>query len=163
LNRFTQNLRFWIPALLWLAVIAVESLWLSSRVTSGWLWYLVCDVLHLRISPLAFDRCHHLLRKGGHVTGYGVLCLLLFNSWYHTLSPLAGKRLRLRCTGIALGMTLLTAVLDEWHQSFDPARTSSIRDVGLDVTGGIIFLAIALFAFRLWRTIPARQLGTVSA
>jgi VanZ family protein len=163
LNRFSRNLRYWIPALLWLAVIAVESLWLSSRVTSGWLWYMVFDVLHLQISPITFDRLHHLLRKGGHVAGYGLLCVLLFNSWYHSLSTPPAKRLRLGCAGLALGMTLVTAMLDEWHQSFDPARTGSIRDVGLDVTGGIIFLAIALFVFRLWRTATTEQLGRVSA
>lgn len=163
MNRFSQNLRYWIPALLWLAVIAVESLWLSSNVTGGWLRYVVFDVLHLRVSPITFNRLHHLLRKGGHVTGYGLLCLLLFSSWYHTLSPPPARRLRLRCAGLALGMTLLTAILDEWHQSFDPTRTASIRDVGLDVTGGIIFLAIALFVFKFWPTATSERLGTVSA
>jgi len=163
LNRFSRNLRYWIPALLWLAVIVVESLWLSSNVTGGWLRYMAFDVFHIRMSPIAFDRLHHLLRKGGHVAGYGVLCVLLFSSWYHTLFAQPARQLRLRCAGLALGMTLVTAMLDEWHQSFDPARTGSIRDVGLDVTGGIIFLAIALFVFKLWGTATTERLGTVSA
>lgn len=141
----------------------VESLWLSSSVTGGWLRYMVFDVLHLRVSPDTLNRLHHLLRKGGHVTGYGVLCLLLFSSWYHTLSNLPATQLRLRCSSLALGMTLVTAILDEWHQSFDPSRTGSIRDVGLDVTGGIIFLSIALFVFKFWRTATSERLGTVSA
>jgi len=165
LNRFRQNLRYWIPVFLWLAVIACESFWLSSKVTGGWLSYWVFDLLHLRISPITFHRLHNLLRKGGHVAGYGVLCVLLFSSWYHTLSisiPPA-TRLRFRCAGLALGMTLVTAMLDEWHQTFDPSRTGTIRDVGLDVTGGMIFLAIALFVFKLWRTVPAGQLETASA
>lgn len=131
--------------------------------TGSWLWYMMFDVFHFRMSPTTFVRLHHLLRKGGHVAGYGVLCLLLFRSWYHTFSIPAAGRLRFRCAGLALGTTLVTAMLDEWHQSFDPGRTASIRDVGLDVTGGIIFLAIALFVFKLWRTAPARHLGTVSA
>ena len=131
--------------------------------TGGWLSYLVFDVLHLHISPSSFHRLHNVLRKGGHVAGYGVFCVLLFNAWYHSLFTSTARRLRLRCAGLALGMTLVTAMLDEWHQSFDPSRTGTIRDVGLDVAGGIIFLAIALFIFKLWRIVPTRQLGTVSA
>ena len=163
MNRFSRNFRYWIPALLWLTVIVVESLWLSSRVTGGWLWYVTVHVFQIRISPITFDRLHHLIRKAGHVTGYGILCVLLFQAWYHTFFDFPARRLRLRCAGLALGMTLVTALLDEWHQSFDPSRTASIRDVGLDVTGGILFLAIALFVLKLWRTVPAKQLGTVSA
>jgi VanZ family protein len=62
-----------------------------------------------------------------------------------------------------LGITLITAMLDEWHQSFDPTRTSSVRDVGLDVTGGIVFLLIALFVLRLWRDTGMRELEPASA
>ena len=64
---------------------------------------------------------------------------------------------------LALGMTLLTAILDEWHQSFDPARTSSVRDVGLDMAGGIAFLVLALFVLRLWRTDAMADMEAVSA
>lgn len=162
MNRFIRNFRYWVPALLWLAVIVLESLLLSSNVTGGWLWYLV-HALHIQMSPSTFARFHHLLRKAGHVTGYGILCVLLFRSWYHTFSNSTGRSLRVRCAGLSLGMTLITALLDEWHQSFDPTRTGSIRDVGLDITGGIIFLMIALFVFRLWRGAPVERLGAVSA
>ena len=110
-----------------------------------------------------FARLHHLLRKAGHVTGYGILCVLCFRAWWHTFAGTAPSGLRIRCASLALGMTLITAMLDEWHQSFDPARTSSLGDVGLDVTGGIIFLLIALFVFGLWRRTPLRELQPQSA
>jgi VanZ family protein len=71
--------------------------------------------------------------------------------------------LRARCAGLALGLTLLTAILDEWHQSFDPARTSSARDVGLDMAGGVVFLILALFVFRLWREVRITEMNTASA
>jgi VanZ family protein len=153
----TRTFVYWFPALLWLAVIAVESFRLSSAVTGTYLWELLRG-LHVHMSPHTFARFHHLLRKGGHVTGYGILCLLLFRAWFHTLSA---RGLKLRSTVLALSMTFLTAILDEWHQSFDPSRTASVRDVGLDVTGGILFLIVALFVFRVWRSAPFEKLETV--
>ena len=164
----TRNFRFWIPVFLWLGIIAIESYGLSSNVTGGWLWKLL-RVLHIRISLSAFQELHHILRKTGHFTGYGILCLLMFRAWFHTLvsrsrilrsssesfsAPRALRSIRIRCTLLAVNMTLITAILDEWHQAFDPSRTSSGWDVALDVCGGIVFLSFALIALRLWRTIP---------
>ena len=143
--------------LLWLAVIAIESLALSSNVTGGWLWYVITH-LHIRMSAQEFAHWHHLLRKTGHFVGYGILCVLCFRAWWHTIGQSRLRNLRIRCAGLAVAMTFMTAMLDEWHQSFDPTRTSSLRDVCLDVTGGIIFLVIALFVFRLWRNAPMAEL-----
>ena len=157
LRSFTRTFAYWFPALLWLGVIAVESFRLSSAVTGTYLWELL-RWLHVHMSPRTFARFHHLLRKGRHVTGYGILCLLLFRAWFHTLSM---RGMKVRCAALALSMTFLTAVLDEYHQSFDPSRTASVRDVGLDVTGGILFLIVALFVFRGWRSAPVETLETV--
>lgn len=164
----TRNFRFWIPVFLWLGIIAVESFGLSSNVTGGWLWRLL-RLLHMHLSLHAFSELHHVLRKTGHFTGYGILCLLMFRAWFHTLvsqsrivrqdsqssSVLTALRsIRIRCALLAVNVTLLTAILDEWHQAFDPSRTSSGWDVALDVAGGIVFLGFALFVIRLWRTVP---------
>ena len=154
---FNRTFPYWIPVLLWLAVIAFESFRLSAALTGPYLWQLL-GWLHVRMSPHAFARFHHLLRKGGHVTGYGILCLLLFRAWFHTLSA---RTLKIRCAILALSMTLLTAMLDEWHQTFDPSRTGTIRDVGLDLIGGILFLFVALFVLRLWRSRPFENLEAV--
>jgi VanZ family protein len=162
LQLFIRNFRYWIVVALWLAVIAAESLFLSSRVTGGWLWDLV-KYLHIPMSADEFGYLHHLLRKAGHVTGYGILCVLLFRAWWHTLAGVVRGNLRVRCTVLSLLVTLIAGALDEWHQSFDPLRTSSVRDVALDVTGGIVFLTIALFVFKLWRVKSLDQLETVSA
>lgn len=164
----TSNFRFWLPVVLWLGIIAVESYGLSSNATGRWLWNLLY-VLHVRISWRAFAELHHILRKTGHFTGYGILCVLMFRAWFHTLvshsrvlrmsyesSSIARAlhSIRVRCTLLAVNMTLITAILDEWHQAFDPSRTSSGWDVALDVAGGVVFLGFALFLFKLWRTVP---------
>jgi VanZ family protein len=168
LKIITRNFRFWIPVILWLGIIAVESFGLSSNVTGGWLWKLL-RLLHVHVSSQAVQELNHILRKTGHFTGYGILCVLFFRAWFHTLvsrSPItrtssessrvasALHPIRVRCALLAVNMTLITAILDEWHQAFDPRRTSSGWDVALDVTGGIIFLSFALFVFKFWRKFP---------
>ena len=164
----TRNFRFWVPVVLWLGIIAVESFSLSSNVTGGWLWKLL-RLLHVHASWQALQELNHILRKTGHFTGYGILCVLIFRAWFHTFvfhsritrtsseSPRVGNALRsirVRCALLAVNMTLLTAILDEWHQAFDSSRTASGWDVALDVTGGIIFLSFALFVFKFWRNVP---------
>lgn len=178
---FVKNFRYWLPTLLWLGVIAYESFRLSSAVTGSWLLQIL-HLLHVQISSRTFSELHHFLRKAGHLTGYGLLCVLLFRSWFHTLlesdrttlqtaseggldlprnSGVAG--LRRRCAVLALSMTLVVAILDEWHQSFDLSRTGTPWDVALDLTGGVCFLLIALFGFRLWQTRQVEELEEVSA
>lgn len=121
--------------------------------------------LHIQMSGEEFNRFHHYLRKTGHVTGYGILCLLSFRAWFHTLSERMTNRwrnVRAYCAAFAIGLTLLTAALDEWHQSFDPRRTASIRDVGLDVGGGFLALVLAILVFRMWRRSPRSEVEAVS-
>jgi VanZ family protein len=160
----TLDYKYWLPVLFWLTVIAIESFSLSSNLTGSWLARIFA-ALHIRMSAEEFAKLHHYLRKIGHVTGYGILCLLLFRAWFHTLSQDVSNRvrnLRARCAALAIGITLLTAVLDEWHQSFDPSRTASLRDIGLDVGGGFLSLLLALFVFRMWRRSPRREVEAVS-
>lgn len=175
MKAFIRNFRYWLPVLLWLGVIAFESFRLSSAVTGSWLWRIL-HFLHIRISAHQFSELHHLLRKAGHLTGYGLLGLLLFRSWFHTLfdteaggSALErgqrvvrnGFALRRRCAALALGMTLLTAILDEWHQSFDVSRTGTPWDVVLDFAGAVCFLAIALYGLKLWRVQAVEELEEI--
>ncbi len=48
---------------------------------------------------------------------------------------------------IALMLTAMVAFADEFHQSFVPSRTGAVRDVGIDVCGGLL----ALTAIAAWR------------
>jgi VanZ family protein len=36
------------------------------------------------------------------------------------------------------------AILDEWHQTFLPSRTGSLRDVALDTMGAMVMQAVVL-------------------
>lgn len=137
----------WLPVALWLAVIALESFAVPSTVSGGWLHWLFRH-LHIHLSQRRFDELHHFLRKAGHFTGYGILCVLLLRAWYDSFS---GKRRMLRAAIAALISTLATAALDEWHQSFDRLRTGAPRDVVLDMFGAAVFLLLAWIIYRVVR------------
>jgi len=78
------------------------------------------------------------VKKGGHVFGYGLLAL----SYWHAL------RWRPERIALAWGLAMLYGTTDELHQAFVPGRHPSALDVLLfDNTGAVI----ALWAKRrLW-------------
>ncbi len=140
-------LKAWIALILWLIVIAIESTtYLSSQNTSRFLY----PVMHFLfgIDYATFEPYHAFLRKTGHVLGYGLLSILLFRAWRETL-PTNGARWTFRWAGIAIIGTAVVASLDEWHQSYLPSRTGTVRDVVLDSCAGIA-AQLAIFLVRRW-------------
>lgn len=146
-------LRAWWPAVVWLGIIAGESTdYMSGEHTSSML-YAILTRLFGEIDLYDFLVWHHYGRKVGHVIGYAMLCLLLYRSWRATfgeLRPWAWKPAVFAWLG-----TILTASLDEWHQSLVPSRTGTMRDVALDSVAGLFFLLLAYFWLR--RSEPAEQ------
>lgn len=78
------------------------------------------------------------LRKGAHVFEYTVLNLLITNAFYSIKS--------LSKSGIiflSLFLGLMTALSDEYHQTFVNSRVGSVIDIFVDFLG--IILGITLF------------------
>lgn len=155
-NRRMRIILGWIPALVGIAVIVVESTaMMSSDNTSRWLLPLWIKLFGL-ISPERWAVVHHYIRKSGHFAGYGLVSLGFFNAWRVTLEsrwpawpPVSWLRFR-NAAALALLSTLLLASWDEWHQSFVPGRTSSARDVLLDFCGALAahLLVVAIVCLR---------------
>lgn len=80
---------------------------------------------------------HFLVRKTAHFTEYAVLALLGARA-FRTSSRHA---LRQRWWLASFTLVAFVALVDEYHQSFLPARTGSIYDSLLDMTGGAFALA----------------------
>ncbi len=134
----------WIPAIIWLGIITIESTsYLSADNTSRVLY----PILHflLGLNPPRFAVWHHYIRKTGHFVGYSTLSLLLFRAWRATL-PAGGTKWILRWGVISFLMTALVASLDEWHQTFLPSRTGTVRDVFLDSFAALV-AQIVIFAW----------------
>jgi VanZ family protein len=151
-NRLTtdrhQVLKAWIALILWLIVIAIESTtYLSSQNTSHFLY----PALHFLfgINEASFEPYHVFIRKSGHVFGYGLLSILLFRAWRETLPSSPRRKWTFRWANIAVLGTCLVASLDEWHQSYLPTRTGTVRDVILDTCAGIA-TQLALFLYYRW-------------
>jgi VanZ family protein len=91
-----------------------------------------------------------LIRKGAHVVSFGVLASAIF-----AVLP------KIRCRYLAaFGLTVIAAVLDEYHQSLTGGRTPYLGDVALDAFGAALFLSlIALFMKRI---IPIRKTAGIS-
>ncbi|BDG37604.1 hypothetical protein PcaKH15_35100 [Parageobacillus caldoxylosilyticus] len=79
-----------------------------------------------------------IVRKLAHLTEYGILAVLVWRA----LSPK-----RTAYAGAWLFATLY-AMTDEWHQSFEPGRTATPKDVAIDSCGALIALMVTFFCMR---------------
>jgi VanZ family protein len=142
----------------WLCVAAwISMIWVSSneefsfQTTSGVLvpflrW------LSPELSWQAIQNIHDVIRKAAHLAEYAVLAGLAFRAFRVSLD------IRLGHVGVlTLAVVLAIAGLDELRQSWLPARTGSVTDVLIDLTGGAIGV-VTLIGFHRWPGI--RRPGT---
>jgi VanZ family protein len=157
----TDVWKAWLAASLWLGLIVFESTnSLSATNTSRFLYPLLHFLIGL--DPVHFLTWHFFLRKTGHVIGYAVLSLLFYRAWKVTI-PISGRpRWSIVWARIAFTMTALVASLDEWHQTFLPSRTGTVRDVLLDSTAAFAAQILIYLWIRL-RGQNRRSQGTSSA
>ena len=144
-------LRAWWPALVWIGLIAIESTDALSSNNTGDLLYKVVSRLFPSVNLHDVLILNVILRKTGHVMGYGILSLLLLRGWRRTLARARATFGRSTVGLVTFGRTAtlawlgtaFVASMDEWHQSFIPSRTGTWHDVVLDSTAGLVFLLIA--------------------
>ena len=135
----TRNfLIYWLPALLWTAVVFIFSSDAFSEKHTGSILEYVLPRIFGPIRRERFDLIHFLARKSAHVTEYGILALMWLRAWR---GAFAGWQLR--WARQALAVCLAVAALDEFHQSRVPSRGSDVKDVALDALGAVLFLLIA--------------------
>lgn len=77
-----------------------------------------------------------MIRKGAHLIAYATLSTL----WFYALNQ--GKKWSWRSAGMALGISMCYAGLDELHQTFIKSRTGVLSDVGIDSFGALLGLGI---------------------
>jgi len=146
-----EEVKVWIAAGLWMAVIALESSDLLSAEHTSRILYPILHFLFNLDRP-HFRVWHHYIRKIGHFVGYFILSLLLFRAWKATLR--LPSLWAMRWAAIAFFMSALVASLDELHQTFLPSRTGAFRDVLLDSTGA---LTAQFLIFLYWQRKSVRR------
>ena len=112
--------------------------WMSTGTFSAQNTSLIIEpILHFlmpSISPENVAMIQGVIRKLGHVTEYFILGILLFRAFRGGSNELRSMRWAFS----SLLVVVLYAASDEFHQSFVPARTASLFDVGFDTLGGIL-------------------------
>src|SRR5262249_54976340 len=142
-----------------LGIIAIESTnLLSSQHTSQLLYPLFHFLFGINLEQ--FGPWHFVIRKTGHVLGYGILSILLFRAWRATVLIPAHPPWSMVWASISFFMTAMVASLDEWHQSFIPSRTGNFHDVLLDSTAAL--LAQIVLIVWIWKR-SDRRTGIVSS
>lgn len=134
-------LKYWLPVLIWLGLIFVCSTDLMSAEHTSRIIGPILRWFNPGISALSIARAQFFVRKAGHVSEYAILATLFWrglrggSAWTTKLSILFV---------IALLVCAVFAASDEFHQSFVPSRTSSTRDVMIDIAGAFIGLTICV-------------------
>lgn len=132
----------WVPAIVLLSIIFSFST--QTGTESGSLSYQISYTIvewknclfqeHKEPQQLAVDaeQIHHLVRKIAHMTEYFLLaCSFAFPLYLYNIR---GMRLFL----FTIGLCLVAAGLDEYHQSFVDGRGPSVKDVGIDFLGAVL-------------------------
>jgi VanZ family protein len=148
--RWLAILQAWLPVVLFTSIFAIESTAAfganhTSAPLHGFLHRLFGSVVNFDWPLL-----HHLIRKTGHFTGYGLFSLVCYRGLRLTLGQ--GRALlspRRVSHAIAIAATFLVASADEIHQTFLPNRTGCFSDVLLDTSGALALQLALLFTLRI--------------
>jgi len=136
----------WIAVIGWMTLIfflshqsAVE----SAEVSTG----LLDKILELFGNIID----HNTLRKMAHAFEYFMLCILLFNALWNTVS-----KEKIKTSVISLSSCLVYAISDEIHQIFIPGRAGRVFDVCVDMTGAVLGLVVCITFLILYKKAKRR-------
>lgn len=149
-NSMRWHRRLWryLPLVLWLALIFIGSTNALSASNTSLIIEPLFKWLFPQITESELESVHFVVRKLGHFSEYAVLALLAARAFLSSTRTL----LRRRWFAVSLCLVAAYALLDEYHQSFVPTRTASIKDSMIDIAGG----ATALLLLAWWRTYHLR-------
>ncbi len=145
-----------------LALIKLESTDLMSGAHTASHLRLLLSWVGVHIAERQLDLLNAVVRKSGHMLGYGTLCfcwLMLLRGTYwlqhdylsSLRSSIQVRRLwwRAEWAGLSVLFTFLVAATDELHQMGIPSRTGCWSDVALDTSAAVVSATLVLLK-ALW-------------
>jgi VanZ family protein len=135
------------PLFLWIGLIFFLSSSLGASSNTSLLIRPILEWLFPNASPEIITIYHNYVRKCAHFTEYAVLAF-----WASRAFRSSAKEFLRKYWYVAAFLTVvLTAALDEFNQSFNPARTGSVYDILLDISGGLTVILL------LWLSAKSEQ------
>ena len=146
----SKFLRYWLPALFWMALVFTASSDAQSFHHSSIYFEPLVRWLFPRLSPAQVETIHHIFRKCCHLTEYAILAWLF---WRAIRKPVRNdpRPWRWAEAGLALAIVFLFAASDELHQAFVPSRMAQISDVLVDTSGGAVALLLLWLRWKLFK------------
>ena len=143
-------LKYWLPPLVWLAVIFSASSDTKSYEHTSRFFEPFLHWLFPQMPQAHVELIHHLVRKTGHLTEFALLALLL---WRAIRQPQKNDSRPWRWdeAGLSLSIVFLYAASDEFHQIFVALRTALVSDVIIDTTGGAIGLLLLWITGKIFK------------
>jgi len=140
-------LRYWLPLLLWMAVIFSASADAKSTEHTSRFLEPFLRWLNPNITPEAIERVRWCVRKTAHMVEFALMAWL---AWRALRKPKRNdpRPWSWKTAGLALGIVVAYAVTDELHQTIVPNRTGSAKDVCIDTAGGLLGLAATWVCYR---------------
>jgi len=162
-KRGLQLLVRWVPAVGWMCTIFSASTDAMSNQHTSRFFEPFLRSLFPGITQERINQLHLLVRKGGHLTEYAILAVLLWWAlgWWQEV-----RANRPRRAVLCLLLAALYAASDEFHQSFVPSRGAAVTDVLIDTSGaalGLLGVALLLKIGALWSGRPQGEGSLVKA
>jgi VanZ family protein len=136
-----ERWRVWLlsyaPLFVWIGVIFFFSSNLGSSAHTSLIVEPLLEYFFPDMSEASREFVHACVRKTAHFTEYGILAL----AGIRAFASSAGTLFRLRWV-FPVVVVAAVASLDEFNQSLEPSRTSSLWDVLLDISGGIVWTVV---------------------
>jgi VanZ family protein len=136
-SRTHKFLRYWLPVLIWMALIFSasadsQSSQRSSRFIGPLVRWFIPNISEARLYQIVF-----IARKAAHVTEYAVLSCL-FARALHTPAAFTRPEWSRKRAALAWFVAALYSATDELHQAFVPNRDGRWTDVGIDAIGALV-------------------------
>jgi VanZ family protein len=157
-DRLRQIVLYWLPLVAWMGFVFAFSTDYFSSYETGSVFGEVMSQLFPWMGAGWIHTLHYLTRKMGHITEYAILAVLWARALFWS-GPWQGKLGSGQFLSI-LGLVVLYAGFDEWHQSWSSRRTGSPLDVLIDGVGGVV--GLALWRFWIWRNQRRKTLASLS-
>lgn len=142
----TEQLRRWLPVLVWGGFISLFSTGYFTGENTGKYLLPILGALFPSATHDELLAMHHFIRKLAHFTEYLILSVLLYRALRE------GRPWSFRAAATAVAVAGLYAILDEFHQLFVPGRTAAASDCLIDVSGAAAGQGLLAVLGRVLRT-----------